>query len=69
MKTLRQGVCAWCGLILVGELMIQFSLHPGSQLFLLPLQVGVCPLHELLVGCCLGGRNFLPLHLHWCVLQ
>ena len=55
MKTLRQGVCAWCGLILVGELMIQFSLRPGSQLFLLPLQVGVGPLHELLVGCCLGG--------------
>ena len=37
--------------------MIQFSLRPGSQLFLLPLQVGVGPLHELLVGCCLGGRK------------
>ena len=56
-KTLRQDVCAWCRLILVGELMVQFSLHPGSQLFLLPLQVGVSPRHELLVGCCLGGRK------------
>ena len=56
-KTLRQGVCAWCGLILVGELMVQFSLRPGSQLFLLPLQVAVGPLHELLMGCCLGGRK------------
>ena len=32
LKTLRLGVCAWCGLILFGELMVQFSLRPGSQL-------------------------------------
>ena len=59
MKTLSQGVCAWCGLIQGGELMVQFSLCPGSQLFLylLRLQVDVGPLHEMLVGYCLGRRK------------
>ena len=54
LKTLGQGVCAWCGLILTGELMVQFSLRPRRQLGPLPLNIGLCPLHHLFVRCCLG---------------
>ena len=57
MKTLRQGVCAWCDLIPGGELMSQFSLRPSSQLGPLPLDVGLRFLHQFLVGFDLGGRK------------
>ena len=48
------GVCVWCGLILGGELMVQFSLRPGCQLLLLLLDVGLRSLHGSLMGCDLG---------------
>ena len=48
------GVCAWCGLILGGELMLQFSLHPGCQLTSLLLNVGLRSLHGSIMGCDLG---------------
>ena len=48
------GVCAWCGLILGGELMLQFSLRPGCQLVSLLLDVGFRLLHGSIMGCDLG---------------
>ena len=43
------GACAWCGLILGGELMLQFSLRPGCQLVSLLLDVGLRPLHGSII--------------------